>query len=816
MFQSGLFAKSRAVSATAAILMCFHANVAWAGVDAALSGTVTDALGVAVPGVRVQLQNARKEQVKEDTSSPTGGYQMYPIPFGTYTLTVTREGFEPLTTEVQISSGENATFDVNLRPSAVPSQEARSSDEMVVEVKARKRLIQKSSAVSSTTLTQTQISELPQGGESSLPKLITSTTPGAVGGAFGQVFFRGNHASIQYQIDGVQLPDSVSNTFAQAFSPRNIDHMEIITGGIPAEYGQRLAAVVNIVTKSGPETPQGEIELNYGSYNTVSPHLLYGGSNKAGNLRYFLSLNFNRTDRGIDTPNPSSTAHAGQRQGGSDSIHNTATGNSEFARVDWLADNENRLSFVFFRGQSDFEIPNYPASFLPSDPYFQPGYIDAFGNEGEHGAPTYGYIPPNTDDRQSETNWYGQAVWKRTFSQTSFFQLAPYYKYSSIRVTPDPANDLAAATLITGAQPVSFGQDRKVNNLGLKGDYNFRPNDWNLIKAGFQFQASREDGTISIQTSLADPAFTDRIATNGYFESLYLQDDITLLPSLILNAGMRFDATQLYFSDLTPTDYYFQPRVGLNYMVTDTTKLHVFYGKLFQPAGLENLRRTFEVFGDHPHPEPYDIKAEKDDYYEAGITQQIFDSQVAKAVVFYKNGINVLDDAQLLRTSIAQPFNFATGYSYGLELSLKGELTRNWSEYVNYSYLIAKGKGLSGGAWASDHGSSEEQFMDHGQIHTVNGGLTYSTGPFWWTTQGLFGSGLRTGEGNGIELPSHLTFDTTVGYQFKGREWYSNFKVSGDVLNVFDNRYPITIANSFNGSHYAAGRQFFIRLTKDI
>ena len=65
-------------------------------------------------------------------------------------------------------------------------------------------------------------------------------------------------------------------------------------------------------------------------------------------------------------------------------------------------------------------------------------------------------------------------------------------------------------------------------------------------------------------------------------------------------------------------------------------------------------------------------------------------------------------------------------------------------------------------------------------------------------------------------LPAHLTFDTTVGYEFHGDEWYSRFKVSADVLNIFDNAYPITIANGFNGSHYAAGREIFVRLSKEL
>src|SRR3954452_5534402 len=185
---------------------------------------------------------------------------------------------------------------------------------MVMEVKAKKRLIQTSSATSSTEIDQKEIRQLPRGSEISLPSLLTTTTPGAVAGTFGQTFFRGNHANIQYQIDGVQMPESPSNTFGQAFSPRNIDHMEVITGGIPAEFGQRLSAVVNIVTKSGSEKPEGEIELNYGSFNTASPHLIYGGTNKAGDLRYFFSLNYNTTDRGLDSPHPESVAS--QLQGG--------------------------------------------------------------------------------------------------------------------------------------------------------------------------------------------------------------------------------------------------------------------------------------------------------------------------------------------------------------------------------------------------------------------------------------------------------------------------------------------------------------------
>ena len=81
---------------------------------------------------------------------------------------------------------------------------------------------------------------MPQGDTASLPKLLYTTNAGMVEGPFGQVFTRGNHANLQYQIDGIQLPDSTGGSFGEAFATTNIDHMDVITGGLPAEFGTRL------------------------------------------------------------------------------------------------------------------------------------------------------------------------------------------------------------------------------------------------------------------------------------------------------------------------------------------------------------------------------------------------------------------------------------------------------------------------------------------------------------------------------------------------------------------------------------------------
>ena len=789
------------------VMAMLISETVFAGIDGSISGAVLDNQGIAIPNVAIQLQKPDGTVIKEVQSSATGDYSIFPVTLGDYQLSIRVTGFAPYQAIVHVSSDSNTLADIRLAPLV-------EGKEMVLNVEAKRHVIQNSASTSTREISKDEIEKLPQGEDIKLPKLIATTTPGVVQGPFGQSFIRGNHANIQYQIDGVQLPDSPSNTFGEAFTPRNIEHMEVITGGVPAEYGERLAAVVNIVTKSGPEAPGGAAELNYGSYNTFSPWATYGGSNPAGDLHYFVSAQYTRTDRGLDTPQPQSETD--NTHGGTDAIHDQSNGNNQFAKIDWLANNDNKISLVAFNSYNFFQIPNYPSSFQKTDPFFN-GFNDQWGN-------SFNFVPFNTDDTQAEDNAYAQVVWKHTFNDHSFLQLAPYYKYSWIKVTNDPTNDLAAANApnaIANANPSSFSENRHVNNLGIKGDFTDRTNGRNLLKGGFQLQQSRSIGAINVTTQSTGSAplsSVDASPTNGYFESAYVQDDLTIAKPLILNVGVRWDATQFHFADVNSADYQFQPRIGLNYLVAENTKIHAFYGKLFQPAPVENLRDTFINTGAGNQLAPYDIKAEKDDYFEVGVAQQLAD-QVVAVNTYYKNAKDMLDDSQLLNTSIAQPYNFTQGYAYGVELSVQGKINRDWSDYANYSYEIAKGQGISGGLFSFPAGTSatgDYQFLDHVQLHTANAGVTYARDNVWWSTQGLFGSGLRTGDSNAQSLPGHFTADTTVGYVFHGDTWLSKVKVSVDMLNIFNNAYPITIANGFNGSHYAAGREFFLHLTKEL
>ena len=75
----------------------------------------------------------------------------------------------------------------------------------------------------------------PQGDNQSLNQLLLQA-PGVAQDSFGQIHVRGDHANLQYRINGVQLPEGI-NVFGQSLETRLANSVALITGALPAQYG---------------------------------------------------------------------------------------------------------------------------------------------------------------------------------------------------------------------------------------------------------------------------------------------------------------------------------------------------------------------------------------------------------------------------------------------------------------------------------------------------------------------------------------------------------------------------------------------------
>src|SRR6185369_3954023 len=85
-----------------------------------LTGTVTDAAALAVPGATVQALNLETGVAKDATTDDRGAFAFNDLQPGTYKITVTLEGFASVAQNgVGIQANRVARVDLKLQPKAI-------------------------------------------------------------------------------------------------------------------------------------------------------------------------------------------------------------------------------------------------------------------------------------------------------------------------------------------------------------------------------------------------------------------------------------------------------------------------------------------------------------------------------------------------------------------------------------------------------------------------------------------------------------------------------------------------------------------------
>ena len=113
---------------------------------------------------------------------------------------------------------------------------------------------------------------------------------------------RGEEANLQYRIDGLLLPDGLSG-FGQELSTKFLDSVSLITGMLPAQYGDRTAGIVDIQTKTGQDMNGGTVSVYGGNYETAMPTVEYGG--RSGPFSGYGLFSYLHDAIGMANPTPS-------------------------------------------------------------------------------------------------------------------------------------------------------------------------------------------------------------------------------------------------------------------------------------------------------------------------------------------------------------------------------------------------------------------------------------------------------------------------------------------------------------------------------
>src|SRR3954469_6208748 len=148
------------------------------------------------------------------------------------------------------------------------------------------------------------IETMPQGDNAPFNQVILQA-PGVTQDSFGQLHVRGDHANLQFRINGVQLPEGI-NVFGQTLQTRLANSISLITGSLPAQYGFRTAGILDIQTKTGTLNPGGSVSMYGGSHEWLRPRVEWGGRvGQLGQLDYFLTGEYLHNGIGIESPSGS-------------------------------------------------------------------------------------------------------------------------------------------------------------------------------------------------------------------------------------------------------------------------------------------------------------------------------------------------------------------------------------------------------------------------------------------------------------------------------------------------------------------------------
>lgn len=635
------------------------------------------------------------------------------------------------------------------------------------------------------TIGSDQIQTMGQG-ESSKFQQVLLQAPGVVQDEFGEIHVRGDHGDVQYRINGVLLPESL-NGFAQEVDTHLIQSVTLLTGTMPAQFGDRTAGIIDVTTKTASQLSGTELSVYGGSYDTFNPSLQLGGSTR--NLDYFVAVSYLRDDLGIDnttaSPNP---------------LHDLTDQERVFGYFSHRLDQTSRLTLLLSSSDASFQIPDTvgiaPIYQLSNGPPADSATVNNF---------------------QTEQNYYAVLSYQKSEGTVSY-QVSAFSRYTDIHFTPDPVQDLLIAGNAAEVDNSDFAN-------GLQVDASFELGDRHTLRAGLlanydterldtssavfpsesQFTASPSTEIIPElggpaplpgnppQSSTTPFTIVANGGNSGVTAGFYVQDEWQLSDHVTLNYGLRYDLFDVSFDE----EEQISPRANLVWKIDDSTSMHVGYARYFMPPTLQHVPlaivKEFEFTTDAPFNDGDDPqKVERDNYFDFGLSHQFIPSWKITADTFCKLAENLLDDGQFGSAVILNNFNYSSGTVYGAELGStfkQGPL----SAYANFSYVQT---------WARNIDSVENEFannaltyiaansiqLDHQGRYTGSGGGAFTIlKDTEIHSDFLYGNGLRAGFANLQKLPAYWTDNVGVEHVWHlHSKCFSELKLRLDCINLFN------------------------------
>ena len=622
-----------------------------------INGRVTDAQGLAVPGVTVTITGT--QGAKATVTDAEGRFSMPFLTPGRYDVRAELSGFKATEQKgITVALGQALDLPLKLEVGGVTE---------TVQVVGTTDVVNVNTNTTGATITSDLLQRVPVGRDiSSTLYLAPGVSSSSTAGHANPSIAGGSGLDNQYVIDGVNVTNqgygalgSYSIVFGSLGNATPFDFMQEIqvkTGGYEAEYGQATGGVVNVITKSGSndvrgsafgywrpdqlESPWTQFQSENGSVQTVASRQFDGGAEAGFPIRHDRLFFFGAIDPGQDVR----TLHAPtgfplESLGDVDRVRNTLTYST---KATWQASGHHRFDVSLFGDPSKGKNgPQRTSSLLVDDT----ASFSSIDYGGHNQTVRYNGVLGNA--------WLLEATFARALSRLSEVPSVNEWRVIDTTVTPSAVSGgiglfednrsinyqyAVKSTNVVGAHQVRYGVE--YDNV----DYSQFNN-----RTGPTFVApdGRTTATGAEVRVIADPAFgrifrvsranfnTGRATTQKY-ASLFVQDSWHATDRLTVNPGLRYEQETLagtLVNNFTLKNNW-APRIGATYDLTgdDKTKLFASYGRYYARIPNDLAARSLSA----------DDGTSRADYFDAGLTRPIPNGVLAGNVTqhFQTQGIS--------------------------------------------------------------------------------------------------------------------------------------------------------------------------------
>jgi len=622
----------------------------------------------------------------------TGRFEIAGIAPRQYKLRATMIGYESFEIDaLKISTGERRRIDILMTPTVIEMSE------VTIEAQRQKDR-QDVLSTGLHELSPRRAKNLAGGGEDVFRAL--QTIPGVLGRSDfnARLYIRGGRPDQNLVLmDGVSVYDPYRLFgLVSMFNPETVTGVKMLAGGFPANYGDRLSAVLDITNRNGSDTRpfRANINTSLTNANFVIEGRLPGHKNGAwifsSRRTYYDLILSNLTDAG-SFPNFFDVQ-------GKINLATDAAGTLDFTFVN----SRERTDILTIDDQADDEEQSRPDSIAALD-------------------------------RQDQTILalrHRRLFAKKLSSST----LLSHYRNGNV-------SNFGARFPLRGFI-FSAQADLQTAETALRQDFSYTANSQHTIDFGVSIARQRAENFWRFFTDnpailLADAIrFTDHSPKLMKFGA-YVQDLWQLSSRVTIQPGLRWDYSS--FVD----QHIISPRFSLLYDANILTRVRFATGLYSQFPGYETLQgEGFRV--SLQNVKALGIRAERAAHFLASVERKLDTQWTLRVDGYYKSlrdllvpqlgdttwlvvtnrdSVGVRTELQQTKYFTFQPQNNANGFSRGLEILLekRADGSSKLNGWVGYAYALVRGTEPDNGRF----------FLRYDQRHTITAVAEWRFGRKW-------------------------------------------------------------------------------------